>query len=125
MQNIHDVAHNSPYRANCLAVVDHLGNLITILNFVVRSSCNGLFDEDSDTREVLKDLRFYVSTGLEGSTVHRWAANDTDLVALALCRVLDKLIKVLVDACVLVCRHDKGITFLLQDSSGTLDRWIY
>ena len=83
----------------------HFGNLESFINLILGASCDGFLDEHSDSREVLQDLYFEVSTRLQRPAVHGRCADDDSSWPVARAHVSHELVKRFEYTRALVRRH--------------------
>jgi hypothetical protein len=105
-----------------LATVDYgLGYLERLLNLILRSRGDGLFDKQRSLREVVQDLELDIAARARGTAEHGGRANDNGARAFSGRHVLDKVLEGLEDASVFICATHEGFAFLGEDCGGTVD----
>lgn len=105
-----------------LAAVDYaLGYLERLLNLLLRSRGDGLFDKQRSLREVLQDLELDVAARARSAAKHGGRANDNGARAISRRHVLDKVLEGLEDASVFICGTHECFAFLGEDCGGTID----
>ena len=96
------------------------GHLENLCDFLLGARGKGLFDEESNVREVAQDLELDIAARARGTTKHGGRADDNGARTFTGQHVLDKVLESLEDTSVFICGTDEGLAFLLEDSVRTL-----